>query len=435
MSKGTYSAMSFQGWIDQEQRFERFDGDELVFAVDAAKIAFYAAVTQAVSDQTDVIYFERDQIPKVVDRLAALDFETVTLVVEPTGTYSDVLVDQARKAGLNVIRINGDKVANARKVFDGTDSLHDGKAAYLLAHLYLCGVGSQWQQKEAPTRQLRSLADLDELVERDEQKYVGALEAYLARHWPEVTDVVDLQSATLLELLGEYGGPARVADDPSGARELMKRVGGHFLREEKIDQVLKSACTTSGCTMGRAQRQKMIYIAGMLRESQRRAGQLHRQIEEAAETNEDTRNLVDYLGARTAVVLVAYLGALTDYDSCEQLEKGFGMNLCEKTSGQTREDRRNNPSQLHISKRGPGRARKMLYWLAMRVINSNQRIYCPYAAAWYQQRLSRNGGNSTKALVAVMRKLIRALWWIARGEDYDGSKLFDVQRLQKLGYL
>ena len=34
-----------------------------------------------------------------------------------------------------------------------------------------------------------------------------------------------------------------------------------------------------------------------------------------------------------------------------------------------------------------------------------------------------------KAVVAVMRKLARALWHVGQGKRFDAAKLFDVSRL------
>jgi len=34
-----------------------------------------------------------------------------------------------------------------------------------------------------------------------------------------------------------------------------------------------------------------------------------------------------------------------------------------------------------------------------------------------------------KAVVAVMRKLARALWYVGQGKPFDAAKLFDVNRL------
>ena len=174
----------------------------------------------------------------------------------------------------------------------------------------------------------------------------------------------------------------------------------------------------------------------MFRQSQKRSRALTRQLEEVAQEHEDTRDLAQFAGARTALVLVGMLGPLTDYEHPDQLEKATGLNLCEHTSGRTSQDRRGETKGLHISKAGPGRVRMMLYWLAMRVINPVQSgTYCPYATAWYHERKRRNGGQGLKAIVALMRKLIRALWWIARGKEYDGTKLFNVARLKNLGHL
>lgn len=435
MAQGKYSATNFQAWFDNEKALEKFDGDELVVGVDVAKIAFYAAITQNGSDDYDVVYFERDDIREVVEAFAELEFDQVTLVIEPTGTYSDPLVEQARIAGLEVVRINGDRVADARKVFDGTNSLHDAKAAFLLAHLYDCRVGSRWEETSESTRRLRALSDIDELVDQTEDRFRNALEGVLARHWPELPDHLGLTTATLLELLAEFGGPEQVGANPQRARALMKKVSGNSLSDAKLEKIIESARSSQGKMPTSAEREKIRYIAGMLRQSQKRSGELERQIKKVAETHEHTRQLVEFAGARTAVVLVGSLGPLTEYPSTEQLEKSKGMNLCEHSSGCTAKDRRGGSKGLHISKRGPGRVRKMLYWLAMRLINPTAEAHCPYATAWYRERRRRNGDHFSKAIVALMRKLVRALWWVARGKKYDGTKLFDVPRLKKLGHL
>jgi transposase len=53
-----------------------------------------------------------------------LYFEKLTIIVEPTGTYSDPLVDRARKAELNVVRINGHKTNKAKELFDSSPTMH-----------------------------------------------------------------------------------------------------------------------------------------------------------------------------------------------------------------------------------------------------------------------------------------------------------------------
>ena len=435
MTNGNYSAVIFEGWFTQK-KWEKFSAaNELVLGVDAAKRAFYAAVMTQKDRHFDVLYFERDQIPEFIGSLAALPFDQITLVVEPSGTYTDGLLAQARQAGIAVMRINGERVHNAQTVFDGVPSLHDGKAAYILGHLYLCGVGTPWEATSKPQRDVRALADLDALVRKTEQMYVGPLEAFLARHWPELPDHLSLKSATLLELLSTFGCPQEVAANPERARSLMRKTGGHFLAQETIEAVIESARTTIGVAPVEGQCEHLKYIAGMLRESQQRAKHVTRQIKETAEKNEETRNLVDFVGHRTAVILVGCLGALTDYESPKHLEKAQGLNLCEHTTGKTRRDKQIETLHVSISKRGPSRARQMVYWQAMRMINPVSQSYCRIAKAWYQERLRLNGGRATSALVALMRKLCGALWHVARGKTYDPTKLFDVARLRRHGHL
>ena len=385
--------------------------------------------------ECDIIYFERHEIAGFVESMASLDFEQTTLVVEPSGTYGDGLLDQARQNGLTLFRINGEQVSRAKSVFDGVPSLHDGKAAHILGHLYVCGLGSEWEEHSQTRRDLRALCDMDKLMEKAEQMFVGPLEALVARHWPELSDYFDLKQATLLELLMKFATPQAVCDDPKGAEALMRKVGGHSLKEEKIQGVLHSSANSIGVVAEEAEEEYIRFLAGMLREAQRRGLALEKRIEEVARQDPATSSLADFTGARTAVVLVGMMGELTNYDSPEKLEKAQGLNLCEHSTGKTLDQKRKGVQKLRISKRGPGRVRKMMYWLAMRLINPKSTSYCPIATAWYHERLSRNGNDGGRGLVALMRKLVRAVWWVARGKEYDGTKLFNVNRLQRLGHL
>jgi hypothetical protein len=80
--------------------------------------------------------------------------------------------------------------------------------------------------------------------------------------------------------------------------------------------------------------------------------------------------------------------------------------------------------KLGITKRGPGQVRQLLYLAALRLVKSD-----PTARAWYHARKAYRAGVRVKALVAVTRKLARALWHVARGAAFDVSKLFDKRRL------
>ncbi|MCP3859487.1 MAG: hypothetical protein GY704_07530, partial [Phycisphaeraceae bacterium] len=46
-------------------------------------------------------------------------------------------------------------------------------------------------------------------------------------------------------------------------------------------------------------------------------------------------------------------------------------------------------------------------------------------AAWYARKVARDGGQAkTKAVIAIMRKLARALWHVSQGHPFDATKLY-----------
>ena len=97
MAQGNYKALTLQAWLD-DARWKKFMGaDELVIGIDVAKTAFYGAVMTKVGGDYDVIYFERPEITEFVESIAALDLKQCTLVVEPSGTYCDGLLEKARQ--------------------------------------------------------------------------------------------------------------------------------------------------------------------------------------------------------------------------------------------------------------------------------------------------------------------------------------------------
>jgi hypothetical protein len=54
----------------------------------------------------------------------------------------------------------------------------------------------------------------------------------------------------------------------------------------------------------------------------------------------------------------------------------------------------------------------------------------PIARAWCRARKCYIAELKIKAVVALMRKVARALWHVARGEVFDAAKLFDTRRLE-----
>ena len=126
----------------------------------------------------------------------------------------------------------------------------------------------------------------------------------------------------------------------------------------------------------------------------------------------------DAIGPLAAAAIFADLGDPAAYDSAEGLEKAAGLNLRERSSGTQK-------GRVYITKRGPGRVRRYLYLAALRLI-----LESPIVRAWFERRKSCAPGMKHKALVAVMRKLLRSMVHVARGAAFDPSKLFDVPHVR-----
>ncbi len=100
------------------------------------------------------------------------------------------------------------------------------------------------------------------------------------------------------------------------------------------------------------------------------------------------------------------------YDNAASYLKSLGLNLKERSSGK-------HKGQLKITKRGPGVARRYLFFAALRWIKHDAGV-----RQWVERKAARDGGHKGKAIIAVMRKLTKALWHVAQGTRFDPAKLF-----------
>ena len=147
---------------------------------------------------------------------------------------------------------------------------------------------------------------------------------------------------------------------------------------------------------------------------------LQKAIEEACSGG--TRHVASYVDAVGAVTLCALWSTVGDprkYTSSSAFLKALGLNLKELSSG-----KRNG--QLAITKRGPSLARKLLYYWALRAVQT------PALKPWYQsfQKVGKSKSNNSehrkmKGLIAMMRKLCRSLWYVYKHElEFDYTKVF-----------
>ena len=121
------------------------------------------------------------------------------------------------------------------------------------------------------------------------------------------------------------------------------------------------------------------------------------------------------IGTTSAVALLAELSLLARDLEVRQWVASAGLDPREYSSGTS--VRR----KTRISKAGNRRLRRALYMPALVTVRHD-----PHLRAFYQHLLAR-GKEKLQALVAVMRKLLHAIFGMFKHrQSYDGSKLFPV---------
>lgn len=420
MKKRIYRATQVKS-LDLEKLGRELSGaDRVVFGIDVAKKTMFATLRVEMEAVHTTLKWEHlEETPMVVQWLSSLPTR-VEAAMEPTGTYGDTLRWHLQQSDIEVYQVSSKKVKDSREIYDGVPSSHDGKAAAIVGWLHWQGRSELWPQRSDEDRALASAVHTMTLYQLPFRQCQNRLEAQLTRHWPELPQYLELDSATLLELLAAYGGPAPVAASPQAASQLMRRVGGPNLTSEKIEAVVRSSRSTLGVPMVAAEREALQQLAREARRLQKAARRAKRRVEGLSESDAELQRVGAVVGKATAAVLVVYGGRMSRYRNAGSWEKSLGLNLKIRSSGRYQ-------GQLKLTKRGPGMPRQYLYLASLRLIKNE-----PIVRSWYEAKVHRQGGKlKKKAIVAVMRKLARALWWVARGEAFAVHKLFDMRRLTR----
>jgi transposase len=209
-----------------------------------------------------------------------------------------------------------------------------------------------------------------------------------------------------------------VAAEAQAAKELLRRASrGHF-DEDRLNGIVTSAQTTTGVPMTRGEQEKLRAIVEQIDGQAQRLATVDAKLTEVVEHDEMLTRMAQVVGPACAAAIGALVGSPTEFENARAFEKAMGLNLKQKSSG-------NTEGKLSITKRGPGHVRRLLYLAALRLLQDESAI----PLAWYRARKCHAAGQLIKAAVAVMRKLARALWHVGRGAAFDLRRLFDVRRL------
>jgi len=370
-----------------------------------------------------------DGINELIQRLLLLKetCDSLTVGLESTGTYSESVRYAMTQAGLEVHRVNGKSVSDYKEIFDGVPSQHDGKDAAMIAELSCFGKGTPWpfELRSDHDQQIRHQVARLDAYRTQANQWLGRVEGILARHWPELGSYLRLTSSTLLNICTHYRSAAEVAANKT-ARQQLRSWGRGQLAWSKIDAIIESARRTSGIPMGQPEMAWLKEVAEQAMASLAVVKLAEKELQQLAQQHAAMKPYVKAVGAVTLCTIWSTVGDPRQYSSSGAFVKAIGLNLKELSSGKRK-------GEMAITKRGPGLARKLLFYWALRAVQD------PHLKPWYKsfQRVGRSKTGSAehrkmKGLIAMMRKLCKALWHVYQHEQaFDYAKVFPGKPLQK----
>ena len=369
------------------------------------------------------------EISLLVERLMILENTCAGLRVgmESTGTYGEAVRQALTKANLPVYRISGKSVSDYKEIFDGVPSQHDGKDAAIIAELTAIEKGTPWPYQTPDETESKMRHQVDRMLAFQAQikSWNNRLEGKLAKHWPELLQVLKVRNSTLISLLHHYDSPAQLCADPEAKNNLRRWSRGQLCKE-KMDAIIESAGNTTGLPMTESDQLWLREIVDEVRSNRKQISRCQAALSTMANNHELLQKYVQSVGAVTLCVILVAVGDPRNYDSSGAFLKALGLNLKELSSGKRK-------GELAITKRGPSQARSVLYFWAMRGVQHRA------LRGWYQsfQRVGKSkAGHSEhrkiKGLVALMRKLSRSLWFACKHDlPFQYEKVFPGEPLQK----
>jgi transposase len=361
---------------------------------------------------------ELSELPVLVQKLKELgDGREMVIAMEPSGTYADPVRQALHDAGLKVHRVSPKASHDYAEILDGVPSQHDGKDAACVAELSAMKKRQEWPW-DVSAQDLRYEIDWMDAHQQMLTRWLGRLEGLLGRLWPEVSRLLPLSSMTLLKMLEQYGSPQAVAADPEVEVRLKAWSSGK-LDSERIREVVQSAARTIGVRSQVTDVRQVQRYARAALENRREVMRSKRRLKELTKGNEVIERQAKVVGHGTATVLWAHLHDPRRYHCAAAYRKAMGLNLKERSSGRWQ-------GHIKITKRGPSQVRRWLYFAALRWCQD------PWIRPWYEAKKKRGEGHAKRALIALMRKLSLAAYYVGTGESFDVRRLVPgAERFQK----
>jgi transposase len=258
---------------------------------------------------------------------------------------------------------------------------------------------------ESVTEELKELVRLRDRLQQDFGDRVRQLHRAVDLGFPEFKRyVAELSSELATFLLKDHPTAKAFVGVRPRALSNLKYDGRHFVGLELATRLVEAAKTSVGQHHGEAYRVQVRYFCEDLDVLRARLKQLDRDIETTLDQHEVGKLLttIPGIGPHTAARLVAVLGNPADFRDERALAAYVGVAPGLRQSG------KRTPSRAPLTRVGNARLRAKLYMPTLRAVRCNS-----WLRAFYERLIAR-GKLPKVALMAAMRKLLTAIYSVAK---------------------
>jgi len=392
--------------------------------VDGGKDAHYAYITSDTGQTIKPFRVSNDRHgfeildKKINTYLEKNNISGFSFGYESTGTYLSPLVHHMDALGAKLIQINPKHTKRVKEVIDNSPSKTDQKDPVVIASIIRLGSGLNALLAKGKYADLRHLVQSRERIIEDKTRCINRIEGLTAQYFPEYTKVMkSMGLITSQHILKTYPTQEKLLElgEAKLTIVLLKKSRGQ-LGLERAKELIEAAKYSIGCIEGRA-------LAGT------RVGYLIEQIEmHNKQLKEVEQRMITItisipyskyiesipgIGWITTAYLLSEITGIANFNRSSQIEKLAGLNLFELSSGKQRGNR-------HISKRGRGLLRKILFLATLRMIKKGG-IFRTYF-----DNTQEKGKPKLVSITALSRKLIRLIFALATNEE-----IFDTDYIVK----
>jgi transposase len=258
---------------------------------------------------------------------------------------------------------------------------------------------------EVATQELRELVRLRDRLVQDLGDRVRQLHRIVDLGFPELTrHVHTLDSELATAILREYPTAAAFVSASPHRLAKLKYDGVHKVGRPLADALITAAKVSVGQHHAEAYRVQARYACEDIDVLRRRIRQVSGDIQRSLDTHEVGTLLttIDGIGPLTAARIVAELGNPADFRDGAALASYVGVVPALKHSG------KHTPARAGLTPVGHAQLRAKLWMPTLTAVRKN-----PWLRAYYQ-RLRKAGKLPKVALIAAMRKLLHAIYSVAK---------------------